>query len=190
MRVQAAPILIIAALLATSAAVHASRRAGPGLSLVTCKEVAEASVTYRFQLKNTGGHELLGLGVGYDHDRGETEFAGPHPLRIASPPGWVGRVITLEESDRFQVQWEVEKPGRGLLPGKSLGGFEVVWDQDRPEIAASHWTAIQAGPPPVASARISANQGGMPVPDCRTGSSIVDMPLSATHATPYRGALS
>lgn len=118
------------------------------------KEASGSQFIYAYAVINNGDRPIIGLTVGHDYYRGQSELTGPHPSLIVSLHGWSSRVVILEESDRHEVRWDIETPNAAILPGQTATGFRIMAAQDRPQFTTSHWTVIMDGPPGNASHRL------------------------------------
>lgn len=126
------------------------------------KEVSENQVVYTYSVTNKGDRPIIGLTVGHDYYRGDTQLAGAHPSQILSPTTWAGRVVALEESDNYEVSWDIAAPTAAILPGKTMTGFRIIAAKDNPRFTSSNWTVIVDGPPGNASSALQLVQGPAP----------------------------
>lgn len=126
------------------------------------KEVSANQVVYTYSVTNKGDRPIIGLTVGHDYYRGDTQLAGAHPTQILSPTTWAGRVVALEESDNYEVSWDIAVPTAAILPGKTMTGFRIIAAKDNPRFTSSNWTVIVDGPPSNASSALQLVQGPAP----------------------------
>ncbi|HEY0491460.1 MAG TPA: hypothetical protein VGD30_18265 [Telluria sp.] len=126
------------------------------------KEVSANQVVYTYSVTNRGDRPIIGLTVGFDYYRGDTQLAGAHPSQILSPYAWSGRVVSLEESDNYEVSWDIAAATGAILPGKTMTGFRIIAAQDNPRFTSSNWTVIVDGPPSNASSALQFVQGPAP----------------------------
>jgi hypothetical protein len=126
------------------------------------KEVSASQVVYTYAVTNKGDCPIIGLTVGFDHYRGHTELTGSHPRQLSTPNQWSGRVVTLEESDQYEVSWDIDAPSAAILPGQTIAGFQIIAAQDSSLFTTSNWTVIVDGPPVNASSRLQFVQGPAP----------------------------
>jgi hypothetical protein len=154
--------LILAICAAASAiAVQAGPRDDAIASVTVYKEVSPQEVQYTYTVTNKGDRPITSLRVGYKY-YGISELVGDHPQQIQSPCSWAGGVITLEESDQYEVNWESGQAP--ILPGQTLTGFRVTMPTEDDRFMRSHWTVN--GPAVQASAMLQpiANPGSDTIP--------------------------
>lgn len=126
------------------------------------KEFSANQVVYTYSVTNKGDRPIIGFTVGFDYYRGDSQLAGAHPSQILSPQAWSGRVVSLEESDKYEVSWDIAAPTAAILPGKTMTGFRIIAAQDNPRFTSSNWTVIVDGPPSNASSALQLAQGPAP----------------------------
>lgn len=152
------------------------------VALVTVsKEVRADGVMFTYAVTNRGSRPIIGLSVGYDFYRGNVQLAGVWPTRLDAPPSWTATTVSLEQSDRFEMQWEIDQSGGGIQPGQSIALFRALVPADDAMYTNSQWTIIVDGPPLHASSRLSVVQGP------GTGDTVaptISVILSPDHAWP------
>jgi hypothetical protein len=126
------------------------------------KEASGGQFIYTYAVTNKGDLPIIGLTVGHDFYRGHTELTGAHPAQIQSPNMWSSRLVTLEESNRYEVSWDIDAPTAAIQPGQTVAGFRIITAQDSPLFTSSSWTVIVDGPPVNASHRLEIAQGPAP----------------------------
>lgn len=122
------------------------------------KEIHPSYATYGYSVTNRSERALIGLTVGFDYYRGAPELAGAHPLSIRSPSGWEAYLISLEESNRYEVRWELIDPAAKVKPLQLLSGFLITTKDDDVGFEQSSWTVVVDGPPYHASSKLRAVQ--------------------------------
>jgi hypothetical protein len=126
------------------------------------KEISSGKVIYTYAVTNKGNRPIIGLTIGHDFYKGNTELRGPYPNQILSPNKWAGRVVSLEESDRFEISWDIEDSSAAIPPGKTLNSFRIITSEDSPLFTSSNWTVIVDGPPVNASSQLIVGTGPSP----------------------------
>jgi hypothetical protein len=126
------------------------------------KEASGGQFIYTYAVTNKGDRSIIGLTVGHDFYRGYTELTGSHPRQVLSPGMWSSRVVTLEESNQYEVSWDIEAPSAAIQPGQTAMGFRIITTQDSSLFTTSNWTVIVDGPPVNASHRLELVQGPAP----------------------------
>ena len=94
-------------------------------SVTVSRATRPEGVVYSYALTNRGILPIIGLKIGYDFYRGEVQLSGSRPTLLA-PPSWAGTVISLEESDRFEIDWEVESRDAAIGPGQTGALFRAI----------------------------------------------------------------
>lgn len=142
---------------------HTVSLAGPrddAMAEVTVyKEVTPSGVIYNYSVRNKSDVPIIGLTVGFDYYSGHSELTGADPINIGAPTNWSGRVISLEESDRYEINWEIKEPGARLEPGQTLSGFQITAAQNNPILASGHWTLNLDRAPVNISSRLRLVEG-------------------------------
>lgn len=126
------------------------------------KQVNASDVTYTYAVTNRGDLPLLSFTVGFDYYRGNPELSGAHPAAVLSPGQWQGQVVSLEESDRYEVRWDITAAAGSIKPGQTLSGFRIVLPRDDVRFGNSKWTVTVDGPPTHASSGLQLVQGPPP----------------------------
>lgn len=119
------------------------------------KTSTSAETTYNYSLKNLGEHPIVAFSIGYDYYHGTPELTGDRPTAIQSPNGWAGRIISLEESNNYQVRWE-RIDDQSIDPGETMPGFVILTSHESTQFLNSHWTTTISGPPTSASSLLRA----------------------------------
>jgi hypothetical protein len=122
--------------------------------LVKVRELVAADhVLYHYTIINNSEHSVVALNIGFDYYYGVPELPVP-PLgwelarglpasSATSPPGWLVRVITTEESPYFDVKWDCEREiGLNVPPGDTLAGFSVLLKQANSAYRTAHYDVI------------------------------------------------
>lgn len=149
-------------LVALHAPTHAGDRDSDVATVHVTKQVRPSEVVYSYSVTNTGKHPLVGLTIGFDPHRGSPELSGAHPLAVASPARWAGRVITLEASDLFEIGWDTDGTAPAIQPGQTLTGFQIRSARENERLTRSHWTVVVDGPPSRASSLLEADSATSP----------------------------
>lgn len=123
------------------------------------KEISGLQVTYIYSITNNSEFPLISFTVGFDHYRGNPELSGPHPKLVKSPAEWDGYVVSLEESEKYEVRWDIRTTSASIKPGQTLRGFAVIPATDDPRLGNSSWTITLEGPPGQASSQLQLVQG-------------------------------
>jgi len=130
--------------------VQAAPRDESAASVTVYKKVLANEVAYYYTLTNKGQYPITAVSVGFDYYHGVPELSGLNPQEIIAPAFWSSRVISMDESDNYEIRWETSTP---LLPGQSLSGFKVSLAAHNQQFINSHWKVIIDGP----SAHASSN---------------------------------
>lgn len=133
-------------------------------SVTVSRATRPEGVVYSYALTNRGILPIIGLKIGYDFYRGEVQLSGSRPTLLA-PPSWAGTVISLEESDRFEIDWEVESRDAAIGPGQTVALFRAILPAENSAYQFGHWTVAVAAPPSNASGRLQFVQGPGPGPE-------------------------
>ena len=126
------------------------------------KEVSPSQIVYTYSVTNKGDRPIIGLTIGHDYYRGHTELTGAYPRQIFAPSLWSGRVVTLEESNQYEISWDISVPSAAILPGQTVAGFQIVTSQDSSLFTSASWTVIVDGPPVNASSTLQFVSGPAP----------------------------
>jgi hypothetical protein len=126
------------------------------------KEISASQVIYTYSVTNKGDRPITGLTIGHDYYRGHTELTGTYPRQVLAPNMWSSRIVRLEESNQYEVSWDIDSPNAAILPGQTVAGFRIITTQDNPLFTSSNWTVIVDGPPINASSRLQFVQGPAP----------------------------
>lgn len=151
--------------MAASSFGHAGPRDDAVATVKVYKEASASAVTYTYSVTNRSEFPLTQVWIGYDYYRGNSELSGLDPQQIIVPSGWEGYVVSLEESDKYYVNWNIENHTASLKPGQTLSGFKIVMPRDDTRLASSNWTVIVSGPPASASSRLILVEGPTPSTD-------------------------
>lgn len=143
------------------------------------RESAGSGIRYTYVVKNKSDAPITQLEIGFDYYTGAPELGGDPPVRIGSPSGWTGEVVTMEESSFHSVKWEAPEAAQAIQPGQMKIGFVVDAVSAQPTYVDSHWTVILDGSINAASSRIEQVQGPAPNVDTLP-------PLLSVSVTPAR----
>lgn len=152
-------------LLFVLSSVYAGVRDDEVASVKVYKEIFPSKVVYTYEVTNNGSLPLIGFTVGFDYYRGNPELSGVHPLQVISPAFWISRVVSLEESDRYEVSWDINDRLARINPGQTLVGFKIEMAQHDLRFTSSHWSVIVDGPPSNVSSTLQLVQGLPPATD-------------------------
>lgn len=123
------------------------------------KQQIAQGTRYTYTVTNQGTKTIVGLVVGFDFYRGETQLEGARPIALQAPENWDSLIVNLEESNRFEIHWESGSPSQALAPGSSSSLFSVVVSQPNARYESVNWTVTINGPPVNASSRLTVVQG-------------------------------
>ena len=106
---------------------------------VSQENLSNGKVRYYYRLVNHSTHAIVIMTIGHDYFHGESELLvmpigwdAQNDLpkgSTTSPKGWYATVITPEESNYHELQWEIEFPTAALAPEQTLASFSVVLPQ-------------------------------------------------------------
>ena len=153
------PLLITMVLLLASAAAFAGSRDGQVANVTVYTHTLLGKTAYTYTIKNTGNRSIIGFSIGFDHYTGTSELCGDHPHQVITPDPWQSRIISLEESQCYEVRWESASGAESLKPGGAKSGFTVLMNNPNPQLLNGHWTVIIDGPPTYASSKFKLVNG-------------------------------
>jgi hypothetical protein len=120
-------------------------------------KTVKGGVRYDYQIINRSTAPLASLIIGFGDSNGESELKTPPKgwtistgipaTSVSSPAGWTAEIISTEESDLLQLQWEISNSSNSLRPGKSLQGFSVMVPKNDLTYQTSHWTVYASSGP-------------------------------------------
>jgi hypothetical protein len=108
---------------------QAAARAGPGQPRVriTAQQLSEAPPSYALMVTNLADAPIVGIVIGR---QGLTfpimGVAANVPVRMDSPPGWVGRHGHVEERPWLIYHWENKDPTKRIAPQQSAASFRIT----------------------------------------------------------------
>ncbi len=70
--------------------------------------------------------------------------------------------MSLEESDKYSVHWDITNHSASIKPGQTLSGFKIVMAREDTRLTSSNWTVIVDGPPASASSPLLLVEGPSP----------------------------
>lgn len=132
-----------------SSAAGAASRDDAMAKVTVYKQVNKSAAIYTYTVTNTGNRPITGFEMGYDYRHGVPELSGAFPT-ITSPVGWTGYVVTMEESDKFDVNWR----SNTIPPGQTVTGFSLTVPQENATYLSSHWTVAFHDNPMYASSLV------------------------------------
>jgi hypothetical protein len=154
--------LALCIVFATGSLGHAGPRDDEVATVKVYKEASASSVTYTYSVTNHSEYPLTGVTIGFDYYRGNPELSGTRPQQIIVPSQWEGYVVSLEESDKYSVHWEITNHSASIQPGQTVSGFKIVMAREDPRLTTSNWTVIVNGPPASASSPLLLVEGPSP----------------------------
>lgn len=101
-------------------------------------QAAEGGGTrYSYRVINDSNQAIVGVKIGFDYLHGEPQLVatprgwtladGIPPSSVTSPPGWVPRLVTTEETDYVNLEWTSDNgPQYDIAPGATKTGFSIV----------------------------------------------------------------
>jgi hypothetical protein len=140
--------LALLTVVAFAPSVMAGPREDKAVVVTVYKQVSREGVIYTYSVTNHSKYPILAVWIGSDNynDTTDADLSGEPPTDIRGVDNWTGRVITVEDSDEFFLEWETNGKGR-LLPGQTVTGFRVGMAQEDQRYMNLHWTATLLGTP-------------------------------------------
>lgn len=110
-------------------------------------------VRYSYRVINDSEQPIVGVKIGFDYLHGEPELVatprgwtladGIPASSVASPPGWVPRIVTMEESDYVNLEWTSDDGAQyDIAPGATKTGFLVLLDSASSAYANAHFDVV------------------------------------------------
>jgi hypothetical protein len=115
----------------------------------------DGTTRYEYRVVNRGPHRITSVNIGYDYHRGVFElqvtpkgwsyYSGLAQGTSTSPANWHVNVVTEEESQSIEIEWESNGDGTAdILPGQTLTGFSIITPEPDDKYLHGHWTAYLA----------------------------------------------
>ena len=129
---------------------QSATRDGVPVRVTVHEEIQPGHVTYRYAVTNNGDRPIAIVMIGVDPVSGEYVLTAvplgwrpgrplPH-TSVGAPAGWTATVYSVEESDRFAIEWRTG-PHEAILPRSTIRGFRVVLSRPDDLYKSSGWQA-------------------------------------------------
>lgn len=116
-------------------------------------EVTQIENTYKYTVTNSSSGSIVKIFVGYDPDKDPATELSIAPIKtnstnnsvegISSPANWKGDLYLVKKSDKFSLEWQVEKTVKeGVITGQSLEGFNVILPKQDALYRTGHWMVV------------------------------------------------